>query len=113
MRKQVMENGTKIDGPFFTSSRKQGKELAFNYVITNLDDGHNFPSGSLGAQPEIWFNVAVSILMGRIFGSRVMWTVMATLLICSLDLAAGKIEHDDQLFNLQTKFLTTNVRNGS
>ena len=28
----------------------------------------------------------------------------------SLDLAAGKIEFDDQLFNLQTKFLTTNVK---
>ena len=28
----------------------------------------------------------------------------------SLDVAAGTIEHDDQLFNLQTKFLTTNVK---
>ena len=27
-----------------------------------------------------------------------------------MDVAAGKIEHDDQLFNLQTKFLTTNVK---
>lgn len=28
----------------------------------------------------------------------------------SLDVAAGKIKHDDQLFNFQTKFLTTNVK---
>jgi hypothetical protein len=28
----------------------------------------------------------------------------------SLDVRAGKIAHDDQLFNLQTKFLTTNVK---
>jgi len=28
----------------------------------------------------------------------------------SLDVRAGTIKHDDQLFNLQTKFLTTNVK---
>jgi hypothetical protein len=28
----------------------------------------------------------------------------------SLDVRAGKVAHDDQLFNLQTKFLTTNVK---
>ena len=28
----------------------------------------------------------------------------------SADVRAGVIEHDDQLFNLQTKFLTTNVK---
>ena len=28
----------------------------------------------------------------------------------SIELAEGTIEHDDQLFNLQTKFLTTNIK---
>ena len=111
MRKQVMENGTKIDGPFFTSSRKPGEELAFNYVITNLDDGHNFPSGSLGAQPEIWFNVALIDPDGKnIWESGHVDSNGDFADLHSLDLAAGKIEHDDQLFNLQTKFLTTNVK---
>tara|TARA_B100000676_G_scaffold252438_1_gene257849 strand:+ start:8300 stop:10528 length:2229 start_codon:yes stop_codon:yes gene_type:complete len=111
LREQVMENGTKIDGPFFTSSRKQGKDLAFNYVITNLDDGHNFPSGSLGAQPEIWFNVALIDPDGKnIWESGHVDSNGDFADLHSLDLAAGKIEHDDQLFNLQTKFLTTNVK---
>jgi len=28
----------------------------------------------------------------------------------SFDVREGKLEHDDQLFNLQTKFLTTNIK---
>ena len=111
LRKQVMENGSKIDGPFFTSNLKTGKDLAFNYVITNLDDGHNLPSGSLGAQPEIWFNVALIDPDGKnIWESGHVDSNGDFADLHSLDLAAGKIEHDDQLFNLQTKFLTTNVK---
>jgi len=111
LRKQVMENGSKIDGPFFSSTLKTGNDLAFNYVITNTDDGHNLPSGSLGAQPEIWFNVALIDPDGKnIWESGHVDSNGDFADLHSLDLAAGKIEHDDQLFNLQTKFLTTNVK---
>ena len=79
--------------------------------MTNINPGHNLPSGSLGAQPEMWLNV---VLMDP-DGNNVWETGyvdshgdMADL--HSLDIAAGLIEHDDQLFNLQTKFLTTNVK---
>jgi len=107
----VMENGSKIDGPFFSSTLKTGNDLAFNYVITNTDDGHNLPSGSLGAQPEIWFNVALIDPDGKnIWESGHVDSNGDFADLHSLDLAAGKIEHDDQLFNLQTKFLTTNVK---
>ncbi len=110
-RRQVMENGSRIDGPFFAAEAKAGQALRFSYKVTNTDSGHNLPSGSLGAQPELWLNVA---LIGP-DGKRV-WESgyvdgngdMADL--HSLDVRAGKIPHDGQLFNLQTKFLTTNVK---
>jgi Cytochrome c554 and c-prime len=111
LRQQVMENGSRLDGPYFGSPPKLGQDLSFTYRITNLNPGHNLPSGSLGAQPEIWLNVA---LVGP--DGKTAWESgyvdsngdMADL--HSLDVADGKIAHDDQLVNLQTKFLTTNVK---
>ena len=88
---------------------KIGPRFSFNYTITNLDDGHNLPSGSLGAQPEIWFNVALIDPDGKNICSYVDSNGDFAD-NHSLDLAAGKIKFDDQLFNLQTKFLTTNVK---
>ncbi len=58
-RIEVMENSMRIDGPFFKSPPALGENLKLNYKISNLDKGHNLPSGSLGAQPELWFNVAL------------------------------------------------------
>jgi hypothetical protein len=111
MRKQVMENGSRIDGPFFSSKPSVGKDLAFKYTVTNTDDGHNLPSGSLGAQPEIWFNVALIDPDGKnIWESGYVDSNGDFADNHSLDLAAGKIKFDDQIFNLQTKFLTTNVK---
>ncbi len=110
LRRQVMENGSRIDGPFFGGTPKAGADLSFTYRITNNNPGHNLPSGSLGAQPEIWLDVA---LVGP--DGKTVWESgyvdsngdMADL--HSLDVQAGKIPVDDQLVNLQTKFLTTNV----
>ena len=94
-----------------TRHRRAGEPLEFRYAVHNIGDGHNLPSGSLGAQPEIWLNVALigpdgSNLWesGYVDGNGDFADVH------SLELAAGRIEHDDQLFNLQTKFLTTNVK---
>ena len=111
LRRQVMENGSRIDGPFFDGSPKTGSSLSFSYKITNTDDGHNLPSGSLGAQPEIWLNVALIDPDGkRIWESGYVDSNGDFADVHSLDLAGGKIEYDEQLFNLQTKFLTTNVK---
>lgn len=111
LRRQVMENGSRLDGPFFNGPPAVGESLKFRYRIANTNDGHSLPSGSLGAQPEIWLNVA---LVGP--DGKTLWETgyvdshgdMADL--HSLDVRAGKIPHDDQLVNLQTKFLTTNVK---
>lgn len=111
LRRQVMENGSRLDGPFFASEPKAGQSFSFSYKITNTDDGHNLPSGSLGAQPEIWLNVAVVDPDGEtVFESGYVDSNGDMADLHSLDVAAGTIAHDDQLFNLQTKFLTTNVK---
>lgn len=111
LRRQVMENGSNVEGPFFKKSPKAGKSLKFAYKITNTNSGHNLPSGSLGAQPELWLNVALIDPSGiNVWESGYIDSNGDMADLHSLDVLAGKIEHDDQLFNLQTKFLTTNVK---
>jgi len=111
MRRQVMENGSHIDGPFFSSPPRAGESLSFKYVVSNINNGHNLPSGSLGAQPELWLNVALIDPDGNnVWESGYVDSIGDMADLHSLDVAAGTIEHDDQLFNLQTKFLTTNVK---
>ena len=111
LRRQVMENGSRIDGPFFSSDMKVGNALKFKYVVTNTDDGHNLPSGSLGAQPEIWLNVALIDPDGKnVWESGYVDKNGDFADVHSLEYAAGNIKYDSQLFNLQTKFLTTNVK---
>jgi hypothetical protein len=110
-RRQVMENGSRIDGPFFHSDLKAGSALRFSYKVTNTNPGHNMPSGSLGAQPEIWLNVALVGPDGkRVWESGYVDSIGDMADLHSTDVRAGRVKHDDQLFNLQTKFLTTNVK---
>lgn len=111
LRLQVMENGSRIDGPFIDGTPGVGDSLSFTYTVTNTDIGHNLPSGSLGAQPEIWLNVALIDPDGKnIWESGYVDSNGDMADLHSLDVLEGLIEHDDQLFNLQTKFLTTNVK---
>ena len=65
LRKRVMENSSKVDGPYIKGDKKVGKDLAFSYMIKNTNTGHNLPSGSLGAQPQLWVNVALLDPEGR------------------------------------------------
>jgi hypothetical protein len=111
LRRQVMEMGTHIDGPFFDSDPETGDSLSFHYVVQNINTGHNAPSGSLGAQPQLWLNVALIDPDGKnIWESGYLDSNGDVADLHSLDVRAGKIELDSQLFNLQTKFLTTNLK---
>lgn len=111
LRRQVMENGSKLEGPFFGGKVKAGHSLSFSYKVSNLDPGHNLPSGSLGAQPEIWLDVALVDPDGKnIWESGYVDSHGDMADLHSLDVRAGTIKEDSQLFNLQTKFLTTNVK---
>ena len=111
LRRQVMENGIRIDGPFFAATPQLGKPLKFSVKITNINPGHNLPSGSLGAQPELWLNVALIDPAGaRIWESGYVDSIGDMADLHSADVQSGKLALDSQLFNLQTKFLTTNVK---
>src|SRR6185503_3517589 len=111
LRKQVMENSSKIDGPYIESAPRVGSDLAFNYKITNTNTGHNLPSGSLGAQPQLWANVALVDPDGKnIWESGYVDSDGNMADLHSLEVAAGKIAIDQQLVNFQTMFLTTNVK---
>ena len=111
LRRQVMENGSHIDGPFFHGDPRAGHDLEFNYRVTNTNPGHNMPSGSLGAQPELWLNVALIDPSGkRVWESGYVDGRGDMADEHSLEVRSGKVPYDKQLFNLQTKFLTTNVK---
>jgi hypothetical protein len=111
LRQKVMENGSHIDGPFFKGDLRAGKSLDFSYKIKNVNPGHNMPSGSLGAQPEIWVNVALFNPRGkRVWESGYTDSHGDMCDLHSRDVRTGKIPDDHQLVNLQTKFLTTNIK---
>jgi len=107
----VMEAGSKIDGPFFDSPVRRGRDLRFHYVVSNISEGHNMPSGSLGAQPQLWLNVVLT-------GPNGQWLWETGYLDANGDLANQHslqvtqriIPPDRQLFNLQTQFLITGVK---
>jgi nitrate/TMAO reductase-like tetraheme cytochrome c subunit len=111
LRHAVMENGSRVDGPFFDGEPRAGRDLDFSYIVHNTNKGHNLPSGSLGAQPEVWLNVALIDPDGKnVWESGYVDSVGDMADLHSSDVLTGKIPHDDQLVNLQTKFLTTNVK---
>lgn len=108
---KVMEAGSRIEGPFFQKLPALGLDLEFDFVVSNISEGHNNPSGSLGAQPQLWLNVVLTGPDGE-------WLWESGHLDGNGDLAnqhslqvrAGMIPPDRQLFNLQTQFLTTHVK---
>jgi hypothetical protein len=111
LRSQVMENGSHVAGPFFDKPAVRGQELEFHYVVTNTNEGHNLPTASLGAQPQLWANI---MLIGP-SGQRLWETGYLDKLgdladIHSEEVRHKRIAHDWQLFNLQTMFLITGAK---
>ena len=111
VRHELMENSTEIDGPKIEGTPTVGSSLAFSYKIKNTNTGHNVPSGSLGAQPQLWVNVALLDPDGKnVWESGYVDSNGDMADLHSLDVAAGLIKTDQQLVNFQTKFLTTNIK---
>ncbi len=107
----TLSNGSCIEGPFFEQSPQAGADLQFHYVVHNTSDGHNMPSGSLGAQPQLWLNV---VLVGpdgtRLWESGHLDSNGDLRDLQSEDVHNRRIPADLQLFNMQTKFLITNIK---
>jgi nitrate/TMAO reductase-like tetraheme cytochrome c subunit len=111
LRKQVMENSSDVKGPYVQGAPQVGKPLAFSYKIKNTNTGHNLPSGSLGAQPQLWVNVALIDPDGKnVWESGYVDSNGDMANLHSLDVASGRIKTDQQLVHFQTMFLTTNVK---
>jgi hypothetical protein len=111
LRKQVMENGSHVDGPFFESTPMVGRELRFEYVVTNRNEGHNLPTASLGAQPQLWANVALVGPDGRrLWESGYLDRNGDLADIHSDEVRNKRLAFDWQLFNLQTMFLITGAK---
>jgi hypothetical protein len=111
LRAQVMENGSHVDGPFFEGPQRVGQELKFAYVVINTNDGHNLPTASLGAQPQLWANVVLIGPRGqRLWQTGHLDSNGDLADIHSEDVRNKRLEFDWQLFNLQTMFLITGAK---
>jgi hypothetical protein len=107
----ALEAGSKVSGPFISEDPEIRKPLKFHYVVANVSEGHNMPTGSLGAQPQMWLNVALVAPTGQtVWESGYLDTLGDLADMHSIDVAKGRVPRDAQLFNLQTKFLITNVK---
>ncbi len=107
----VMEAGMQVDGPFFNEQPELGRDLSLQYQVSNISEGHNSPSGSLGAQPQLWLNVVLTGPDGsRLWESGYLDGNGDLANQHSLLVTQRLIPPDYQLFNLQTQFITTGVK---
>ncbi len=108
---ETLSNGSSIEGPFFDEPPRMHSDLNFHYVVRNLSEGHNMPSGSLGAQPQLWLN---AVLVGpdgtRLWESGDLDSNGDLRDVQSEEVNHRRLPADLQLFNMQTKFLITNVK---
>ncbi len=108
---QTYEAGLHISEPRFVKPPRVGHDLTVAYKVTNTSEGHNMPTGSLGAQPQLWLNVALINPLGqRVWESGYLDSQGDLADLHSIDVAQGRVRRDADLFNLQTKFLINNVR---
>lgn len=103
--------GARVDGPIFDGTPTTSAPLKFSYRVCNTSEGHNMPTGSLGAQPQMWLNVALINPQGkRIWESGYLDRNGDLADLQSVEVNHHRLPRDSQLFNLQTKFLVNNIR---
>ncbi len=108
---ETMENAVAIVGPEIANVPRVGASLKLQYVVHNTSEGHNLPTGSLGAQPQLWLNVVLIDSQGcRVWESGDLDPAGDLRDMHSEYVRNYQIEPDQQLFNLQTKFLITNLK---
>ena len=108
------EAGVHISKPIFYEQPKPGRGLKIGFKVSNKSDGHNMPTASLGAQPQLWLNVALINPEGkRVWESGYLDRNGDLADMHSIEVAKGRIHPDKDLFNLQTKFLINNGLRGT
>ena len=107
----TLEAGLKVNGPKLHGKARVGRPLTISYRVCNSSEGHNLPTGSLGAQPQLWLNVVLIDPDGeRVWESGYLDRNADLADMHSVEVAKGRIARDRDLFNLQTKFLINNIR---
>ncbi len=107
----TLEAGLEVQGPIFYDKPQAGRPLKVGFKVSNVSEGHNLPTGSLGAQPQLWLNVVLIDPDGRrVWESGYLDRNADLADMHSVEVAKGRIPRDKDLFNLQTKFLINNVR---
>ncbi len=107
----VLENSSRIDGPIFSKAATRGEDLPLEFIVTNTSEGHNMPSGSLGAQPQLWLNVVLIAPDGRRVWETGHLDANGDMLDNhSLMVRNGTAQPDLQLVSFQTRFLITNLK---
>ncbi|TWT85847.1 hypothetical protein Pla123a_06540 [Posidoniimonas polymericola] len=107
-RREIMTDHMHVAGPYFKHEPARGAPIRLYYDVTNLNEGHNVLTASLGAQPQLWANV---VLIGpngdRLWESGYTDSDGDLCDIHSRDVQLNRAPFDHQLFNLQTMFLIT------
>lgn len=107
----TMEAAVKIDRPQFLNAPRAGSPLTVAFKVSNVSEGHNLTTGSLGAQPQMWMNVVLIDPTGkRVWESGYLDRNADLADMHSVEVAKKRIPRDKDLFNLQTKFLINNIR---
>ncbi len=107
----TMESAIEIIGPTWDAQPRVNQPMDFRYRLLNISEGHNLPTGSLGAQPQLWLNVVLIGPSGERLWESGDLDANGDLRDLHSDLVRkNQTSLDLQLVNLQTKFLFTNVK---
>ncbi len=110
-RLEVLKNGYGL-GDIKILEAKEGKGIKLEVEVKNLTGGHNTPTGFDGER-VVWLQATIKDSKGKvIFQSGDLDPNGDVRDSHSLYVHNGEIPQDNQLFNLQSKFLTLNIRGG-
>lgn len=110
-RLEVLRSGFDF-GEIKVVKARAGEGITIDVEVKNLTNGHNVPTG-FDAERVIWLDTTIKNGDGKIiFQSGDLDPNGDVRDAHSLYVHNGEIPLDEQLFNLQSKFLTRNVRGG-
>jgi len=109
-RKSLLQLAYVLKEPELIQANSQG--IKFKIAVQNGTDGHNVPTGFTGER-QVWLQVEVKDADGKvIFESGDLDPNGDVRDLHSLYVHNDELELDKQLFSLQSKFITRNIRGG-